>query len=109
MSDKICEVKESRVKALAEKCPDYREAMETLFPGVLKKDGGFKVGDIVEHDENGIGIIKGFSKADEERVAVEFFVWDHGHDLGDSYNFSANPGHGWFCLKNELTLVYRPA
>ena len=37
MSDKTHEVKESRIKELAEECPDYKKAMEVLFPEAFEE------------------------------------------------------------------------
>ena len=38
--NKTCEVKESRVRELAKECPDYKRALQILFPEVIPRGCG---------------------------------------------------------------------
>ena len=83
----------------------------TKEPDPSRPPSAFHVGDIITRGDKGMGIVKGFTRKDRDGcVGVEFFDWDHGHDITLGIQpCRAKDGHGWWCIDDELTLVYRPA
>ena len=107
-------VEKSRIKELAEECPEYKHAMEVLFPEVFKLN--FSVGDIISakcnfHDESdkqtgtALGIIKTIDNSIRLCIGVEFFEPMGGHSLDSG---KAVDKHGWWHAKDEITFVFRP-
>ena len=59
--DKTCEVKESRVRELAEECSEYKRAMQILFPEALTekcRNITSEIGVRLELDNKAGGVIK---------------------------------------------------
>ena len=113
-------VEKSRIKSLAEECPEYKHAMEVLFPEVFEEeveDFQFQVGDIIEglcnkHTSSSkrtgtaLGIIKVIHSQMRLSIGVEFFYNMKGHSLG--MENPAVSGHGWWHANEDVTLVFRP-
>lgn len=113
-------VEKSKIKELAEECPEYKHAMEVLFPEAFKvevKEFQFQIGDIVSvnchhHRDSKIktgtalGSIKLIHPSMRLSIGVEFFHSVGGHSLND---FRAASGHGWWHAPEDVMFVFRPA
>ena len=108
MTDKFTMPTEDSIRKAAEKYPEAKTVLEELFPKVFKEEdepvSDFNVGDIVEHGDHGMGIVKRVEAGGND-VGIEWFKYlPHFHSLGGV----ANKMHGWWVVPGDLLLVYRP-
>ena len=90
----------------AKDCPESAAVLKKLFPKVFEEPepvSDFNVGDIVKHEEYGMGVVK--KPEDTGTIGVEWFEpRPHFHSMN---NF-AHKMHGWWVNTGDLLLVYRP-
>ena len=104
--DKVYEVRESRIRTLAEKCPDYKTAMQILFPDAFEsqerdvtKEIQFEyVGNdffVIKHNGQEVARQWCLTKVEDRQLIITFAL------SSEKYHFFVTADRNWRLIKER--------